>query len=140
VLVIQFGIPSSLEVWTQQAGRAGRQPDLQARAVLMAEQSMFQRRKPAKKKKRRGHHPGDEEQRSSSSSDESSSEGERQRMEWGKAVDPHLREWIETDSCRCDITDKYFGNPKERKGEFTALIVIDKQKLTTFPSAVGQLL
>ncbi|KAH7921723.1 P-loop containing nucleoside triphosphate hydrolase protein, partial [Leucogyrophana mollusca] len=36
-LVIQFCIPSSLEVWAQRAGRAGRSPNIQARAVLLAE-------------------------------------------------------------------------------------------------------
>ncbi|KDR81905.1 hypothetical protein GALMADRAFT_59401 [Galerina marginata CBS 339.88] len=32
--VIQFGIPPSLTVWIQRAGRAGRNPSLQARALL----------------------------------------------------------------------------------------------------------
>ncbi|KIJ06460.1 hypothetical protein PAXINDRAFT_49347, partial [Paxillus involutus ATCC 200175] len=36
--VIQFGVPASLEVWTQRAGRAGRTPDLQACATLLVEQ------------------------------------------------------------------------------------------------------
>ncbi|KIM51773.1 hypothetical protein SCLCIDRAFT_18307 [Scleroderma citrinum Foug A] len=48
-LVIQFGVPSSLEVWTQWAGRAGRSPTLQARAVLLAERSMFQQKRAPKK-------------------------------------------------------------------------------------------
>ena len=94
-----------------------------------------------RKKTKRGPYPGDEDPRSSSSSsDKSNSEGEGRKTEWAKSVDPHLREWIETDGCWHDITDKYFGNTKERKGEITILIVTDKQELTAFPSTIGQLL
>ncbi|KAG6329679.1 hypothetical protein ID866_9410, partial [Astraeus odoratus] len=44
-MVIQFGVPCSLEVWTQRAGCAGCSPDLQAHAILMVEQAMFQQKK-----------------------------------------------------------------------------------------------
>ncbi|KAF8215472.1 P-loop containing nucleoside triphosphate hydrolase protein [Mycena galopus ATCC 62051] len=47
-LVIQFGVPSSLAVWTQRAGRAGRFPGLQARAIMLVEKSMFRQQKPRK--------------------------------------------------------------------------------------------
>jgi len=43
--VIQFGVPSSLLVWIQRAGRAGRSPNINAQAILMVEKSMFQRKK-----------------------------------------------------------------------------------------------
>ncbi|KAJ7635918.1 hypothetical protein B0H17DRAFT_902354, partial [Mycena rosella] len=41
-LIIQFGVPSSLAVWTQRAGRAGRSPDLRTCAIMLVERSMFQ--------------------------------------------------------------------------------------------------
>lgn len=34
---------SSLAVWVQHAGRAGRDPKIQADAILLAEQSMFKK-------------------------------------------------------------------------------------------------
>lgn len=41
VHVIQYGVPDSLSVWIQRAGRAGRDPNIQARAALIAEKSLF---------------------------------------------------------------------------------------------------
>ncbi|KAJ7196619.1 hypothetical protein GGX14DRAFT_375854, partial [Mycena pura] len=49
-LIIQFGVPSSLSVWIQRAGRGGRDPSLQARAILLYEKSMFMRKKKRKRK------------------------------------------------------------------------------------------
>ncbi len=34
-VVIQFGVPCSLSVFKQRIGRAGRSPDIQARAILL---------------------------------------------------------------------------------------------------------
>ena len=55
--VIQFGIPSSLSVWIQRAGRAGRSPDINAHAILLVEKSMFQWRR---KRRRKGPEDADE--------------------------------------------------------------------------------
>ncbi|EGO02646.1 hypothetical protein SERLA73DRAFT_48051, partial [Serpula lacrymans var. lacrymans S7.3] len=41
-LVIQFGVPSSLSVWLQRAGRAVRNFSLQGRAIMMVEASVLQ--------------------------------------------------------------------------------------------------
>ncbi|GLB46004.1 putative P-loop containing nucleoside triphosphate hydrolase protein [Lyophyllum shimeji] len=49
--VIQFGVPSSLSVWIQRAGRAGRSPDINARAILLYEESMFKRKRKRKRKR-----------------------------------------------------------------------------------------
>ncbi|KAI1781915.1 P-loop containing nucleoside triphosphate hydrolase protein [Ganoderma leucocontextum] len=38
--VIQFGAPPSLTTWTQRAGRAGRSPNIHARATLLIEKSV----------------------------------------------------------------------------------------------------
>lgn len=42
-LAVQFGVPMSLSVWLQRAGRAGRSPHVQARAILLVESSALQR-------------------------------------------------------------------------------------------------
>jgi len=103
-------MPSSLEVWTQRAGRAGRTPSLQARAILLAERSMFQQKRAPKKRKKKTS-PNE-----SQSEDGSGSESESD-MVWGKVVDPNMREWIVTLGCRRNITDRYFQNPGTRKSE-----------------------
>ncbi|KAJ3497511.1 hypothetical protein NLJ89_g10341 [Agrocybe chaxingu] len=49
--VIQFGVPPSLSVWVQRAGRAGRSPNIKARAILLYEKSIFETQKARKKKR-----------------------------------------------------------------------------------------
>ncbi|KAF5324977.1 hypothetical protein D9619_009839 [Psilocybe cf. subviscida] len=48
--VIQFGVPSSLSVWMQRAGRAGRSPSMRAHAILLCEKAMFQQQSKQQKK------------------------------------------------------------------------------------------
>ena len=108
-------MPSSLEVWTQRAGRAGQSPSLQARAILLAERSMFQQKKAPKKRKKKN--SPNESQSEDSLGSESKSD-----MVWGKVVNPNLREWIVTLGCRRDITDGYFQNPGVRKGELIGTV------------------
>jgi superfamily II DNA helicase RecQ len=100
--VIQFGIPKSLSIWIQRAGRAGHSPHINACAILLVEKSMFQWRKKRQK-------PGAEEEddggvSGESDADEESSEdeigGDSEKMECGKKVEPELRRWIETEDCR----------------------------------------
>ena len=47
-LVVQFGIPQSLSVLNQRFGRAGRSPSIHAHAILLAEKSVFKRKKKKK--------------------------------------------------------------------------------------------
>ncbi|KAK6993268.1 P-loop containing nucleoside triphosphate hydrolase protein [Favolaschia claudopus] len=108
-LIIQFGVPSSLSVWIQRAGRAGRSRSLQARAILLAEKSMFQRRKKRRK-------PGGDAENSvpalrPDGDGPELAEPLDDSKKWGKNVDPALREYISTKKCRCKITDQYFNNP-----------------------------
>ncbi|KAJ6602109.1 P-loop containing nucleoside triphosphate hydrolase protein [Mycena sp. CBHHK59/15] len=141
-LVIQFGVPPSLSVWTQRAGRAGRSPELHARAILLVEKSMFKRQKKRKRGKVKAKSTREPE---SSDSDDSSSESGADEparapvqsangitsqdsqmaqptqtgepadgLEWGKAVDPILREYISTLECRRDMADDHFNNPPRR--------------------------
>ncbi|KAF9239710.1 hypothetical protein BU15DRAFT_46435 [Melanogaster broomeanus] len=43
-LAVQFGVPLSLTTWLQRAGRAGRSPHVQARAILLVESSVLRRK------------------------------------------------------------------------------------------------
>ena len=49
--VVQFGVPSSLSVWLQRTGRAGRNPSIQAEATMLVESSVFKKQKKKAKKK-----------------------------------------------------------------------------------------
>ncbi|KAJ7260767.1 P-loop containing nucleoside triphosphate hydrolase protein [Mycena rebaudengoi] len=125
-LIIQFGVPSSLSVWIQRAGRAGRSPHIRARAIMLVEVSMFQRVKRRKGANNTENEPPPEAADSDSSSESDLDDEGRVRAptaaaaptaveddgkEWKKKVDPTLREYIETKDCRRDMTDKYFANP-----------------------------
>ncbi|KAF8064097.1 P-loop containing nucleoside triphosphate hydrolase protein [Lyophyllum atratum] len=130
VQVIQFGIPSSLSVWIQRAGRAGRSPEINARAILLYEESMFKRKRRRRTKPAPGAFeegsdadPGighesevdDHGEDNQGEDDEGPSDEEDDGKEWGKKVEENLRRWIETAHCRRDIADEYFDNPPERK-------------------------
>ncbi|KAJ3544609.1 hypothetical protein NMY22_g2725 [Coprinellus aureogranulatus] len=84
-LIIQLGVPSSLAVWIQRAGRAARSPTLHGRAILLVEPSVFQVVKKA--------------------------DGIGTQDEYKKNVEPAMRKWIETTGCRRDVVDEYFANP-----------------------------
>ena len=57
--VIQYGTPSSLDVWVQRAGRAGRQSDVNAHAILFVEPSIFRKKKKSQAKAKKKSHKGD---------------------------------------------------------------------------------
>jgi bloom syndrome protein len=127
-LVIQFGVPSSLSVWTQRAGRAGRSPGLQARAILLVETSMFQQRK--KRKRAAGKEEPTAAPDPDSSNSDSLSDSEEgdvptnaapadDGMEWGKNVDSVLRKYISSTLCRRELSDQHFNNPP-RHGKSSA--------------------
>jgi superfamily II DNA helicase RecQ len=97
--VVQFMVPSSLSIWMQRAGRAGRTFTIFARAILLVQPSVFQ-----EVKTRKGV-PIPE------------SEGTVYR----KDVEEALRAWIETEDCRRDIADEYFDSGVARKGQFLCL-------------------
>ena len=112
-LVIQFGVPSSIEVWTQCAGHAGRSPDLQVCTILIIEQSMFQQQKKPKKRQKTDHNIDV----ASLSEGDSETENKAKGLTWKKNVDPVMRGWIESMGCHRDFSDKYFDNPQSRKGQ-----------------------
>lgn len=41
-----------------------------------------------------------------------------------KDVEEGLREWITASVCRCDVADRYFGNPESMRGTFKACPVL----------------
>ncbi|KAJ7320972.1 P-loop containing nucleoside triphosphate hydrolase protein [Mycena albidolilacea] len=92
--VVQFMVPSSFSIWMQRAGRAGRNTLIAARAILLVQPSVFQEVAPKK-----GTEPTDD-------------------VNFKKAVETGLREWIETEECRRDVVDEYFDNGTPRKGFF----------------------
>ncbi|KAJ7440733.1 P-loop containing nucleoside triphosphate hydrolase protein [Mycena latifolia] len=92
--VVQFMVPSSLSVWMQRAGRAGRIFTIFSRAILLVQPSVFQEVKTKKGV------PIPE------------SEGTVYR----KDVEEGLRNWIETKECRRDVIDEYFDSGVARKG------------------------
>ncbi|KAF7318341.1 Bloom syndrome [Mycena chlorophos] len=110
-LVIQFGFPKTLSMWIQRAGRAGRSPEIQARAVLLAEVSAFKQRQ---KRRPRAEDGLNVESEAESDDEGSDDEGEKE-LEWGKQIDPALREYATSGSCRRDITDTFFNNPTRRE-------------------------
>lgn len=83
--------PDSLSVWMQRAGRAGRRPDLQARAILLIQPTVFQEK--GKKNRQEG-----------------------EPVTYVKEIEEGLRLWATTpERCRRDIADEYFDNPTQRK-------------------------
>ncbi|KAH9918157.1 P-loop containing nucleoside triphosphate hydrolase protein [Fomitopsis serialis] len=93
--VVQFGVPSSLTVWIQ---RAGRSPDIQAVAILLVEKSAFQQ-VATKKRKKKAHE---------TTANAVVSQPEKT---YKMNVENALRVWLETPNCRRVITDEYFNNP-----------------------------
>ncbi|TEB12867.1 P-loop containing nucleoside triphosphate hydrolase protein [Coprinellus micaceus] len=97
--VLQLGVPNSLTVWMQRAGRAGRSRDIQARATLLVEPSVFEVKK----------RPTQGEDEDNPGGLEVGDDG--MASEYRKRVEGPLWQWIETRGCRRDIADEYFGCP-----------------------------
>ncbi|KAJ3546985.1 hypothetical protein NMY22_g1839 [Coprinellus aureogranulatus] len=108
--VIQLGVPSSLSVWVQRAGRAGRSRTIQARAILLVEPSVFQVVKAAE---------DDDDDDDPGGLDGDGLEDEETTVEFRKKVEEALRQWIETDGCRRDVADEHFGCPSWTRKEAT---------------------
>ncbi|KAH7917095.1 P-loop containing nucleoside triphosphate hydrolase protein [Leucogyrophana mollusca] len=99
-VVVQFGVPSSLTVWLQRAGRAGRFFLLQAIAILLVEASVVTQV------------GGSTALDDAGSDTEDDEKGEVTYRK--KKVDTALREWIQTKGCRRDVADRHFNNPPVR--------------------------
>ncbi len=107
--VIQFGAPSSLSVWLQRAGRAGRMPELRAEAILLIERSVFQKQKRRKRILKKG-------QRQAAQPAVEPASNDLGDMVYKKPIEKALRDWVETARCRRDVSDEYFDNPPRGQG------------------------
>ena len=74
--VVQFGIPPSLSIWVQRAGRAGRDPSIQAEAIVVAEKTMHKTRKASAKEVDRALKDKCQEAENRGTNDDSAEEGE----------------------------------------------------------------
>jgi superfamily II DNA helicase RecQ len=94
-LVVQFMVPSSLSVWVQRAGRAGRSGSPSC-AVLLYELSVVKR---------------------VNIQEENEEDGDEDDQEWTgedfkkRNVEDSLRSYVLTNKCRRLLMDTYFGNP-----------------------------
>lgn len=86
-------VPKSMSIWIQRAGRAGRNRQIRARAILLVQPSVFQEINTGK-----GAEVADE------------------GVKYRKDVEEGLREWIETEECRRNASDVYFNDGVPRKG------------------------
>lgn len=121
-------------------GRAGRCPGLQARAIMLVEKSMFQRKKGKGGGGAKPAAPVEAEIDGGNDSEEEEEEEEREEgttqpkkirkpkkvnlddgLVWVKNVHPVLREYISTEDCRRDVADKYFNNPPRHRESFFCL-------------------
>jgi bloom syndrome protein len=126
-LIIQFGIPSSLSVWNQRAGRAGHAANIHTHAILLVEKSMFKRKKKVKLGGKTCTKKPDESSSDESSCESDSSLGSGSEFEgiarsdnqkvWVKKVDDDLRQYITTKDCRDCVNDAYFDNPPRTVGK-----------------------
>ncbi|KAI0629149.1 P-loop containing nucleoside triphosphate hydrolase protein [Trametes polyzona] len=110
-LVVQFGVPENLSIWLQRAGRAGRDPRVAARAIMLVQAAVIQEVKPKKNS------TSTTEEAESSDSDfweeEEHIEDSRRppKTIYKKKIEDALREWIQTQGCRRAVVDAYFNNP-----------------------------
>ncbi|KAK7023629.1 hypothetical protein VNI00_016591 [Paramarasmius palmivorus] len=137
-VVIQFGLPQSLEIYTQRAGRAGCTTTLRARAIMLVPKSAYVRinKKKRKKGKATVQEPESEVEMEILAG-ESFSELQtgvedgyvppppavlseiqddiQDGKEWKMKVEPSLRRYIMANggSCRRQILNVYFNNPPQ---------------------------
>ncbi|KAF8153870.1 P-loop containing nucleoside triphosphate hydrolase protein [Crassisporium funariophilum] len=110
VQVVQFMVPKSMSIWMQRAGRGGRSRLIAARAILLVQPSVFQEVKSLTAKPK-------------AASARSVDIEESNTTNYRKAVEEGLREWIETEDCRRNVSDEYFGDGKERDGIYLLFLV-----------------
>jgi len=126
--IVQFGVPHSLSVLNQRAGRAGRSGQ-HVLAVVLAEPSVFQTIKKRKKqegenkvKTQGGDRASDALQVIKTKSDEDEDldlanlqslvlDDDGTQIEHKKKLEAGLQAWCLVDRCRVDVSDKYFNNP-----------------------------
>jgi len=123
--VVQFMVPSSLSIWTQRFGQAGRsgQPAI---AILLAESSAFQTKKKNKTKASKDNAPSQidienikpepQDDELVWSEDELDDPDEVGPVEYRKKLKDGMRQWITPLTCHRDISNNYFHNPPSTSG------------------------
>lgn len=123
IRVVQFLLPSSLSVWIQRYGRVGRAGQFSI-VILLVERSFFQRRKLKDKDSNTQNNrveeadenidmlqnDSDSEELVMGAADETGMH-ENLSGTYVKKAEDGMRDWTETQNCRCKIADKYFNNP-----------------------------
>ncbi|THV04363.1 P-loop containing nucleoside triphosphate hydrolase protein [Dendrothele bispora CBS 962.96] len=137
---IHFGVPSSLAVLKQRLGRIGRDPTIEATAIILVEKSMFKEVKKSRNSSNKEvvdleieldgqdevSESGDDAIEAERGNDTEVIEQENEQtnrvlMESGglggktflKSVDPDVRVLVLMHSCERDISDEYFDNPMD---------------------------
>ncbi|GBE83952.1 hypothetical protein SCP_0510110 [Sparassis crispa] len=114
IISVQYMLPSSLSVWLQRAGRAGRSGAL-AFAIFFVEPSVFQKKGAKKRSKKKT--TTEEEHELLEAIERLQVEPEQEgeiagtNVEYKKKTEQGLRDWIDAVDCRRHVTDRYFSNP-----------------------------
>ena len=122
-------VPTSLSVWTQRYGRAGRAGQ-DADAILLVEPSVYQLKKKKTTEGKKGEENKENEAEEEQDDDDDDADDERpdqvpashadpkfkKRVEWG------MRNWVEATECRNAVSDKYFANPCHNQGAYALSI------------------
>ncbi|CDO69447.1 hypothetical protein BN946_scf184817.g7 [Trametes cinnabarina] len=143
-LIVQFGVPENLCVWLQRAGRAGRSPRLQARAVMLAEAAVIQE-VVVKKESGEMIEGTDSDFYEEEEQDETQQQVKPSKKSYKKNIeDAALREWIETEGCRRAVADAYFDNPPRAHAQLihplTAVTTVLESKLQQSPRIINRTL
>ena len=124
IRVVQYMVPSSLSVFLQRLGRAGRNKE-PAIGILLVEPSVFQTMKKKLPKGSTKDNPvkvEDIEVEIPDGDDEDNLDltapTNRKKVEQG------MREWIETPICQREVSDSYFQNPPRTTRTFYYCIFV----------------
>jgi superfamily II DNA helicase RecQ len=128
-LVVQYRVPRELSTWIQRAGRAARNPDLSATAVLIAEPTFFDEEREAaaqraadrnaKKRQAEGQlqlsssrRPGSSATNAQSRAEitEQSDPGSFEELRCEKAMDNFINAGRQAEKCRREVVNIHFGN------------------------------
>ncbi|KAI0371404.1 P-loop containing nucleoside triphosphate hydrolase protein [Pilatotrama ljubarskyi] len=107
-LIVQFGVPETLAVWLQRAGRAGRSRSIQACAIMLVQSSVTQK---VEARDAPNESESEFEEAEENMDSELSAVKSRPRTKFKKNIEDGLRAWIETKGCRRRVADAYFDNP-----------------------------
>ena len=138
--MVQLGVPPSLSIWAQRAGRAGRDKTINAEAYIVAKVSMLKTRKPTAKelskaasakqqnleREQDDEEPNDGEIVDNNVGDvdeeQAEVEDENGQLVYVKKVDPDVRKWIECEECKREFFAVYFDYRKP-EGMFNSFCI-----------------